>query len=185
MTIELLSQGADITVCSATSKNTPLHFASMNNFKAIVEVLLRSGADPSVPNADGLIPAEITTLQSLRDVLVSSNWMSQSNVYPTYEQRRGEDQDEVYDNQQNSKSKSLPDTKVQSTLQESDRRPRVPPLCLDLPHCGDTISNEKLQPPNEISVARGNSDETTLNSSRERIMSGRQPHQHLATTGID
>jgi len=113
LTIELLSQGADVTVCSSTSKNTPLHFASMNNCKAIVEILLRSGADPSVPNADGLIPAELTTQPSIREALMSTNWMSQSNVYPSFEQHRSTIDTQQLSNQEQGRNE-LSSPKVES-----------------------------------------------------------------------
>ena len=74
--IELITQGADPVAPAATTRNTPLHFASMNNHKAIVEHLLRSGANPSVPNADGIIPAELTSDVFIRESLIRTNWLS-------------------------------------------------------------------------------------------------------------
>ncbi|KAJ1437210.1 hypothetical protein B484DRAFT_315111, partial [Ochromonadaceae sp. CCMP2298] len=56
--VELLSQGADVAV-QATNGNNCLHFAAINDRKGIVEILLRSGADPSIPNGNGLLPVEL------------------------------------------------------------------------------------------------------------------------------
>ncbi len=57
--MELFLQGADI---SATDKNgnSCLHFAAQNEHRIAVEVLLRYGADPSIPNEAGLLPVEVT-----------------------------------------------------------------------------------------------------------------------------
>ena len=55
--MELLSQGADVSL-SADDGNGALHFAAMNDRKGIIEILLRCGADPSVPNKIGLLPVE-------------------------------------------------------------------------------------------------------------------------------
>jgi hypothetical protein len=42
-----------------------------------VEILLRSGADPSVPNSHGLIPAELTNDKNISSLLMRTNWISQ------------------------------------------------------------------------------------------------------------
>lgn len=47
--MELLSQGADISVTDTMNGNNALHFAALNERKGIIEILLRSGADPSIP----------------------------------------------------------------------------------------------------------------------------------------
>ena len=125
--MELLSQGVDITVSSSVSNNTPLHFACLNNNKAVAEVLLRSGADPSVPNADGLIPAELTTDASIRESLLNTNWMSQRNTYPAIEQQRQQQQndnhvhDELMVNLQEQEQKQ--DTNTSAPLSQADQRP--------------------------------------------------------------
>jgi len=56
--VDLLSRGADVgAMCtsadSSMAGSRALHFAAMNDRKQVVEVLLRSGADPSVPNDAG------------------------------------------------------------------------------------------------------------------------------------
>jgi ankyrin repeat protein len=43
---ELLAQGADISVLSSDG-NSSLHYASLNERKGIIEILLRSGANPN------------------------------------------------------------------------------------------------------------------------------------------
>jgi hypothetical protein len=62
---------------TAVTKNNPLHFAARNGHKCVVEILLRSGADPSVPNSSGLIPAELTKEKTLLALLMRTNWISQ------------------------------------------------------------------------------------------------------------
>lgn len=39
--------------------NNALHFAALNERKGIVEILIRSGIDLSVPNDSGLLPIEL------------------------------------------------------------------------------------------------------------------------------
>jgi hypothetical protein len=46
-----------------------LHFAAVNNRKGIIEVLLRSGADPSIPNESGLLASELTSKADIRLLL--------------------------------------------------------------------------------------------------------------------
>lgn len=69
--VELLSQHADVLLPSSTD-NRPLHYASKNNHKAVVDVLMRSGADPSIPNSEGLIPVELTTRSDIVNILMPS-----------------------------------------------------------------------------------------------------------------
>lgn len=59
------------------TQNHPLHFASRNGHKSVVEILLRSGADPSIPNSHGLIPAELTNDKNISALLMRTNWISQ------------------------------------------------------------------------------------------------------------
>lgn len=59
------------------TQNHPLHFAARNGQKSIVELLLRSGADPSIPNSHGLIPAELTKDKNISALLMRTNWISQ------------------------------------------------------------------------------------------------------------
>jgi hypothetical protein len=131
LTVELLSQGADVAISSFKSMNTPLHFASLNNHKAIVEVLLRSGADPSTPNAEGLIPAELTTEASIRDSLMNTNWMSRSHVQPRLEQHHSSGQ--TASDQGTLPSNSLPqqllcsDLERQLTITEASAQQHSPP----------------------------------------------------------
>lgn len=67
--VELLSQGADIAAYSADGNNS-LHFAAVNDRKGIVEVLLRSGADPSIPNKAGLLPVELAKTAPVRELFL-------------------------------------------------------------------------------------------------------------------
>lgn len=69
LVVELLSQGADISTYSADGNNC-LHFAAINDRKGIVEILLRSGADPSIPNKTGILPVELTKAPSVRELFL-------------------------------------------------------------------------------------------------------------------
>ncbi len=60
MIIELLVQGADVNAVDEAG-NASLHFATQNNQRSAVEVLLRYGALPSITNKSGLYPVEMTT----------------------------------------------------------------------------------------------------------------------------
>ena len=67
--LELISIGAEVSL-PASSGNTALHFAAINNRKAVVEVLIRSGADPSTPNGEGVIAGELCTDAEIRGLLL-------------------------------------------------------------------------------------------------------------------
>ena len=67
--MELISIGAEVSL-PASSGNTALHFAAINNRKAVVEVLIRSGADPSTPNSEGVIAGELCTDVEIRALLL-------------------------------------------------------------------------------------------------------------------
>lgn len=67
--MELLSQGADIALFSADGNNC-LHYAAINDRKGIVEILLRSGADPSIPNRAGILPVELAKDRSVRELFL-------------------------------------------------------------------------------------------------------------------
>lgn len=67
--LELISLGAEVSL-PASSGSTALHFAAVNNRKAVVEVLLRSGADPSTPNCGGFIAGELCNDTEVRALLV-------------------------------------------------------------------------------------------------------------------
>jgi hypothetical protein len=54
----LLSQGANVNLVSSAGCSA-IHYAAVNNRKGIVELLLRSGGDPSIPNANGQLAAEL------------------------------------------------------------------------------------------------------------------------------
>lgn len=69
MVAELLSRGTDLTVPSADGNNA-LHFAAINNRKGIIEILLRSGADPSVPNHAGMLPIELTKSKDVKELFL-------------------------------------------------------------------------------------------------------------------
>eukprot|EP00606_Chrysophyceae_sp_TOSAG23-5_P000495 GSChrysophyteH2.ASY1.ANO1.909.1 assembled CDS len=71
--VELLSRGADVDVVSSAQKfrgYKPLHFAAMHNCKHVVEILMRSGADPSLPNESGQIPCELCQSEVIRNILL-------------------------------------------------------------------------------------------------------------------
>ena len=67
--VELIGEGANVDVKSIGGK-APIHYAALNNRKGIVDILLRSGADPSVPDGDGVVAAELTTSQDVRELLL-------------------------------------------------------------------------------------------------------------------
>mmetsp|Transcript_3174 Transcript_3174/g.4913 ORF Transcript_3174/g.4913 Transcript_3174/m.4913 type:complete len:1196 (+) Transcript_3174:43-3630(+) len=77
LVVEMISQGADVCKVSTPSENSPLHYAALNGHKGIVEILIRSGADPSIPNSSGLIPAELTENTQIKALLLRTNWLSQ------------------------------------------------------------------------------------------------------------
>ena len=83
LVVEILSQGGDANQTDI-GKNTCLHFAALNNRKAIVEVLLRSGADPSIPNESGDLPVELTEDADLRLLFTRDR----SNVFSPIVQAR-------------------------------------------------------------------------------------------------
>jgi hypothetical protein len=68
--MELLLRGADVAQKSGTCGSTPLHFAATNDHIGIVEILLRSGADPSVPSNSGRIAVELCGADSVKRVLL-------------------------------------------------------------------------------------------------------------------
>lgn len=67
--VELLVQSADVELPSSNN-DRPLHLAASNNRKGIVEILMRCGADPSVPNGSGLLPVELTSDPLIKNLLL-------------------------------------------------------------------------------------------------------------------
>ena len=47
-----------------------LHYAAINDRKGIVEILLRSGADPSIPNRAGILPVELAKTPAVRELFL-------------------------------------------------------------------------------------------------------------------
>lgn len=68
--MELVSLGAEISLPSS-SGSTALHFAAVNSRKDIIKFLLREGADPSIPNENGMLAGELATNQDIRMLLSS------------------------------------------------------------------------------------------------------------------
>lgn len=66
--VELISRGVEINL-PASSGSTALHFAATNNRKGIIEVLLLSGADPSIPNESGHLASELTSDKDIKMLL--------------------------------------------------------------------------------------------------------------------
>jgi Ankyrin repeat len=64
----LISRGVEINL-PASSGSTALHFAATNNRKGIIEVLLLSGADPSIPNESGHLASELTSDKDIKTFL--------------------------------------------------------------------------------------------------------------------
>lgn len=81
--MELLSQGANVSALDK-DQNSSLHLAALNNNKGVVEVLLRSGADPSVPNGNGLLPVELAQNRFVRELFLRDR----SNVFSPVVQAR-------------------------------------------------------------------------------------------------
>lgn len=50
--------------------NNGLHFAAKNEHRGVIEVLLRSGAEPSIPNHDGLLPVELSQNPVVKDLFL-------------------------------------------------------------------------------------------------------------------
>lgn len=50
--------------------NNCLHYAAINDRKGIVEILLRSGADPSIPNRAGILPVELAKTPAVRELFL-------------------------------------------------------------------------------------------------------------------
>jgi hypothetical protein len=67
--VELLSQGADVHV-KASNGNNSLHYAALNERKGIIEILLRYGADRSIPNNAGLLPIEIAPSKLVKELFL-------------------------------------------------------------------------------------------------------------------
>lgn len=83
LVVELLSQGANVSALDK-DQNSSLHLAALNNNKGVVEVLLRSGADPSVPNGNGLLPVELAQNRFVRELFLRDR----SNVFSPVVQAR-------------------------------------------------------------------------------------------------
>lgn len=66
--MELLARDVDINKPTRDGDYS-LHIAVVNNKKAVVEILLRSGVDPGIVNKDGKVAAELTTNNEIRQVL--------------------------------------------------------------------------------------------------------------------
>lgn len=61
--------GADIATFSKDGNNC-LHFAAINDRKGIVEILLRSGADPSIPNQGGILSVELSRHAAVKELFL-------------------------------------------------------------------------------------------------------------------
>ena len=76
-----------------------MHFAAINDRKGIVEILLRSGADPSIPNSSGTLPVELSKSPAVQELflrdrsaifspivqtrMLLSDYIEQMNINPT------------------------------------------------------------------------------------------------------
>jgi hypothetical protein len=69
LVVELLVQGSDVFIVD-NNGNSCLHFAAQNQHRAVVEVLLRYGADPSIPNASGLVAVEMTNNPAVTELFM-------------------------------------------------------------------------------------------------------------------
>ena len=67
--MELLSQGADVSL-RANNGNNSLHYAALNERKGIIEILLRYGADRSIPNNAGLLPIELAPSKLVKELFL-------------------------------------------------------------------------------------------------------------------
>eukprot|EP00981_Chlorochromonas_danica_P011723 scaffold4233_cov180-Ochromonas_danica.AAC.14 len=66
---ELLAQGADLRITDKQG-NCALHYASINEQKGAIEILLRSGADPTIPNETGTLPVELSESPMVKDLFI-------------------------------------------------------------------------------------------------------------------
>jgi hypothetical protein len=81
--VELLSMDADIAVLGINGNNA-LHFAALNERKGIIEILIRSGADLSVPNQCGLLPVELCKTAAVAELFLRDR----SNLFSPIAQTR-------------------------------------------------------------------------------------------------
>lgn len=80
---ELLSMDADISILGLNGNNA-LHFAALNERKGIIEILIRSGADLSVPNHCGLLPVDLCKSPAVADLFLRDR----SNLFSPIAQTR-------------------------------------------------------------------------------------------------
>ena len=79
LVLELLTQGALVDEnAKSIDGNFPLHIATIHNQRLIVEVLIRSGADTSLPNGDGKIPVELTDSIDIKNLLLKDRKVQKS-----------------------------------------------------------------------------------------------------------
>lgn len=65
----MLGQGANVDVQSPSGK-AAIHYAAVNNRKGIIDILLKSGADPSIPDNEGKVAAELATEKEVKELLL-------------------------------------------------------------------------------------------------------------------
>jgi serine/threonine protein phosphatase PrpC/ankyrin repeat protein len=85
--VELISRGAEVSL-PASSGSTALHFAAINNRRGIIEILLRSGADPSYPNVEGLLASEFCSDIEIRELLSRNPLLSTYGMPPINQTRQ-------------------------------------------------------------------------------------------------
>ena len=79
LVLELITQGASVDENAVSiDGNFPLHIATLYNHRLIVEWLIRSGADTSVPNGDGKIPVELTDSVDIKNLLLKDRKVQKS-----------------------------------------------------------------------------------------------------------
>eukprot|EP00127_Corallochytrium_limacisporum_P005238 Clim_evm55s201 gene=Clim_evmTU55s201 len=77
--VMLLDKGADVNAAGTSDGETPLHLACARNHPRMIQTLLRAGADPSVRDAAGRTPLDVT-LEGLRDQSNQTGVSSASSV---------------------------------------------------------------------------------------------------------
>ncbi|KAL0279495.1 UNVERIFIED_CONTAM: hypothetical protein PYX00_001038 [Menopon gallinae] len=67
--LELIRDGVDVNSQNKMNGWTALHWAAARNHKHIVKILLQSGANPSIKNNKGEVPANVTSNSDIREIL--------------------------------------------------------------------------------------------------------------------
>ncbi|RUS88505.1 hypothetical protein EGW08_003763 [Elysia chlorotica] len=78
----LLTQGAAVNSKNAINGWTPLHWACKRNHTSVVRQLLQEGADKSIENNDGHVPAQLSSHEDIHKLLGGSPETQVNNALP-------------------------------------------------------------------------------------------------------